>query len=146
MNVQVTRRGKKVQAVFTTDGTLMEPSLERFAAAIGTVVHSMRAGDTVDCSFDRAGHIPMVCSRDIERVVKQAHRLPCDLHLIGLPIDLASIYSRYVGPAAAPAADAGGARGPQAPAGRRARAAKAAPGKPVPSLRRPATKRRVRPD
>jgi hypothetical protein len=102
MNVIVKRKGRKVQAVFVTDGTLMEPSLESFAAAVGKVLHAMHEGDSVEISFARAGHIPMVCSRDIERIVKQATRLSCELRMTGLPGDLAAIYGRYAEPPAAP--------------------------------------------
>lgn len=120
MNVIVKRKGRKVQAVFVTDGTLMEPSLESFAAAVGKVLHAMHEGDSVEISFARAGHIPMVCSRDIERIVKQATRLSCELRMTGLPGDLAAIYGRYAEPPAAPAKPAKPAKGQKTSSARRA--------------------------
>jgi len=71
-----------------------------FGAALGSLVRRMKAGDDVECSFERLANLPMVCTRDIDRVVRHAHQLPCSLRLTGLPPALATIY----GPVAAPPA------------------------------------------
>ncbi|MGQ0615024.1 MAG: hypothetical protein ACT4PV_14920 [Planctomycetaceae bacterium] len=92
MNVELMRKGRSVRAVFSTSGTILEPPMERFGAAIGSLVLTMRKGDSVECSFDRVAHLPMVCSREIDRVIRQANKLTCTVRLTGLPADLASVF------------------------------------------------------
>lgn len=98
MNIRVKRQGRKILADFATEGTLMGPPLEEFGAAVGTLVHKMRKGDFVEVSFERVTHMPLVCSRDLDRVVRQANDLPCQLRLRGLPGEFAKIYSRFTAP------------------------------------------------
>lgn len=100
MNVEVSRTGRRIRAVFSTSGTNLEPRLESFGTALGSLVRRMKAGDEVEVSFERVANLPMVCSRELDRVVKHAAELPCSLRLTGLPSALASIY----GPLAAPPA------------------------------------------